>query len=140
MPAEKPEHGINDRGDGPLDDLVADMPGELRDIVRGGTRAPGGPQKPDVVEHALVPARVLANHAGRRLGHVHQLEHRHRPHEYPARAQRVAEGGVFRGTRGRKAPEALQCVQPRELVVAETDLRSAEAELEEGTEQTADAR
>ncbi len=46
---------------------------------------------------------------------------------------------VGRGTRGRKAPEALQCVHSRELVVAETDLRSAEAELEEGTEQAADA-
>ena len=140
VPTEEAEHGIDEGGDGPLDHLVADMPRELGQVVRGGPGAPDAAQIRDVVEHALVPAGVLANHAGRRLRHVHHLEHRHGRHENATGAQRVAERRILRGARGREAADVLQRVETHELVVAETDLRAAEAEVEEGSQSAGRAR
>src|SRR2546422_6588029 len=48
------------------------------------------------------------------------------------RSQRVAERGVLRGPRSREASEALERIEPNELVVAEADLRAPETELEDG--------
>ena len=70
-----------------------------------GARAPRLAQERYVVQHALVPARVLANHLLRRLRQVVQLEHRHRCHEDAPRGDGVAQRGVLGGPRGREAPE-----------------------------------
>src|SRR5205823_12513951 len=45
----------------------------------------------------------------------------------------VAERGVFRRAGGREEPERLQGVQTDELVMAETDLRATEQEVEDRT-------
>src|SRR5207249_6419259 len=50
--------------------------------------------------------------------------------EDAARAQRVAERRVLRGSRGGKPAEALERIETHERVVAEADLRAAETELE----------
>src|SRR2546426_801417 len=89
VPGQEAESGIDDGGDRPLDDLVADVAAELGGIERGRRRAPGAPEERDVVEHAFVPARVLPDHLLSRLRQVDQLEQRQRRHEQAARAQRV---------------------------------------------------
>ena len=84
-----------------------------------GLGAPGPPEERDVVEHAQVPARVLADHL---LG-ASRAGPSARPwgapgSGCPAPAQRIAQGGVLGGARGREAAHRLHHVEAHELVVA----------------------
>src|SRR6267143_1799273 len=126
VPAEEAEDGIDHGGDRPLQHLVADVPAELRGVERARRRAPRAPEERDVVEHALVPACVLTDHLVLRLRQVHQLQQRQRRHQQAARAERVAERGIFRRAGGREAAEGLEQVEAHQLVVAEAALRAAE--------------
>ena len=82
--------GIDDGGDGPLHDLVAHVAQELGQVEGARSRARQSPaQEGHVVEHALVPARVLPDHLLRRLRQVGQLQQRHRvPSGCPGRRWR----------------------------------------------------
>ena len=135
VPAEEAEHRVDDGGDRPLDDLVADVAAELGEIVGAAVGAPRAPEEANVVEHTLVPARVLPDHLVGRLGHVHELEQGHRRHDDAARAEGVAERRVLRRPRRREAAERQECVEAHELVVAEADLRATEGELEDGPQE-----
>src|SRR5207247_2385896 len=101
---------------------------------------PGLPEEAHVVEHIFVPARVLADHPLGRLRDVHQLEQRERPDQDPARAEGVAERGVFRGAGDREEPDGLERVEAHELVVTEANLRAPEAELEHPPRQAREPR
>ena len=140
VPGEEAEHRIDEGGGWPLDGLVADMATELRQVERARPGTPRLPEEGHVVEHALVPARVLADHSLGRLRQVHQLEQRERPNQDSARAEGVAERGVFRRAGDREEPDGLERVEAHKLVVAEADLRAPEAELEDGPRQPREPR
>ncbi len=140
VPPEPSGHRVDQRRDRPLHHLVADVPDQLGQIERGGLLPERLPQVGNVVQHAQVPARVLPDHALRRLGQIGHLHHRHGLDEHAAAAQGIAERGVLGGAGGREAADRLHDVQAHELVVAQADLRAAEEQLEGGADEPGQAR
>src|SRR6266508_872266 len=140
VPPEIAHHRVHERGDGPLHHLVADMAQELGQVESRGRPAPGAPEKRDIVEHAQVPPRVLADHLLGGLGQIGELDHGHGLDEDAAPPQRIAERGVLGGARGGEAAERHERVQAHELVVAEADLRAAEEKFEGRPDQPGQAR
>src|SRR3989442_10356351 len=95
VPAQEADQRVDDGGDRPLHHLVADVTDELGGVEGGSIRLPRLPEEGHVIEHALVPARVLPDHLLGRLGQVVHLEHRQWRDEDPPVAQGIAHGSVL---------------------------------------------
>src|SRR6266511_4855320 len=139
-PTEVAHQWVDEGGDRPLDDLVPDVACQLGQVEGRAPLPPRVAEERDVVEHAQVPARVLADHLVGCLGQVCQLDHRHGLDQDAARPQGVAERRVLRGARRREAAERLHYVEADQLIMAEADLRASEAQLEGRAREAPEAR